>query len=215
MDQMGRHRYGLVLLMLLVVVLYAVLAPDTDLSRLIGLVLEGMVLVVVIVTSGYDLDVRRWATAIVAVAVLAVCLVAGFGSNPAGLVDGLATVLLVLTVVELLRGMARLLRQSGVTVQAIAGGIAIYLLLGMLFAVVMGVLAALSSTPYFAQGMDGNTSDHVYFSFTSMTTTGFGDFSAATRPGRSLAVLEMLVGQIYLVTVISLLVARAPRRERP
>jgi Ion channel len=46
----------------------------------------------------------------------------------------------------------------------------------------------------------------VYFSFTVLTTTGFGDFTAATHLGRALAVIEMLVGQIYLVTVIGVLV---------
>ena len=46
-----------------------------------------------------------------------------------------------------------------------------------------------------------------------MTTTGFGDLSPATRGGRAVAVLEMLTGQIYLVTVISLLVGNL-RRQR-
>jgi len=100
----------------------------------------------------------------------------------------------------------------GVTVTAIAGGLAIYLLIGMLFAVVISVIASVESAHYFTQGTNGSTSDRVYYSFTTMTTVGFGDFTAATRPGKTVAVLEMLVGQIYLVTVISLLVARAPSR---
>jgi hypothetical protein len=54
----------------------------------------------------------------------------------------------------------------------------------------------------------------VYFSFTTLTTTGYGDYTAATRGGHALAVLEMLLGQLYLVTVISLLVANLRRGGR-
>ena len=53
---------------------------------------------------------------------------------------------------------------------------------------------------------DGTQGDRVYFSFTVLTTTGFGDFSAATPAGHAVAVIEMLTGQLYLVTVIGLLI---------
>jgi len=45
-----------------------------------------------------------------------------------------------------------------------------------------------------------------------LTTTGFGDLTARTAPGRALAVLEMLIGQLYLVTVIATLVGNLSRR---
>jgi hypothetical protein len=41
-----------------------------------------------------------------------------------------------------------------------------------------------------------------------LSTTGFGDLTPAIPVGQALAVVEMLVGQIYLVTVIGLLVGR-------
>jgi hypothetical protein len=47
-----------------------------------------------------------------------------------------------------------------------------------------------------------------------MTTTGLGDLTAATRVGRALAVLEMLIGQIYVVVVIGLLVGNVTGRRR-
>jgi hypothetical protein len=46
-----------------------------------------------------------------------------------------------------------------------------------------------------------------------MTTTGYGDLTPGQRGGRAVAVLEMLTGQIYLVTVISLLVGNLRRRR--
>ena len=65
-------------------------------------------------------------------------------------------------------------------------------------------------------------SQEIYFSFTTLTTTGYGDLTPVLSVGRVLSVLEMLIGQIYLVTVIGLLVGnlrrspeRASERERP
>ena len=47
-----------------------------------------------------------------------------------------------------------------------------------------------------------------------LTTTGFGDFTADTPVGHALAVLEMLIGQLYLVTVIGVLVGSFAGRSR-
>ena len=68
--------------------------------------------------------------------------------------------------------------------------------------------------PYFAQHTSGTEGDRVYFSFTVLTTTGFGDFSAATPAGHALAVIEMLTGQLYLVTVIGLLIGSFVERRK-
>ena len=106
----------------------------------------------------------------------------------------------------IVRGVIRLLRDRGVTVQAVAGALAIYLSVGLVFAWVIGILSHFGSTRYFAQGTDGTEGDWVYFSFTVLTTTGFGDFSPATGAGHAVAVVEMLVGQLYLVTVLGLMV---------
>jgi hypothetical protein len=114
----------------------------------------------------------------------------------------------------LVGGLLRLVRERGVTVHAVAGSLAIYLLVGLLFAWVVDVVAAVQSTPYFAQGSSGTEGQRVYFSFTVLTTTGFGDLTAATPVGRALAVLEMLIGQLYLVTVIGLVVTNFRGRGR-
>ncbi len=53
--------------------------------------------------------------------------------------------------------------------------------------------------------------DQLYFSFTVLKPTGFGGFSAATPVGHALAVIEMLTGQLYVVTVIGLLIGNFSR----
>ena len=111
----------------------------------------------------------------------------------------------------------RLLRARGVTVQAVAGALAIYLSIGLVFGWIISLMTHLGAAPYFAQHTSGTAGDRVYFSFTVLTTTGFGDFSAATPSGHALAVIEMLTGQLYLVTVIGLLVGNFAGRpgDRP
>ena len=95
-----------------------------------------------------------------------------------------------------------------------AGGLAIYLLLGVAFASAIGFVSDVESNQFFSQTAHATASDRVYYSFTVLTTTGFGDFTAAHSAGRALAVLEMLVGQIYLVTVISILIGRRLEQSR-
>ena len=82
-----------------------------------------------------------------------------------------------------------------------------------MFAWAVGFVATVDSGPYFTNGQDASGGDTVYFSFTVLTTTGFGDYPAATPAGHTLAVVEMLVGQLYLVTVIGVLVGGLVRRS--
>jgi hypothetical protein len=116
--------------------------------------------------------------------------------------------------IALVRGLLRLLRDHGVTFHAVAGSLAIYLSIGLIFAWAIGFVAQVGSTPYFAQHTDGTQGDKVYFSFTVLTTTGFGDFTPATPAGHAIAVIEMLTGQLYLVTVIGLLIGNFAARRR-
>ena len=56
----------------------------------------------------------------------------------------------------------------------------------------------------------------MYFSYTTLTTTGFGDFTAGTGLGRSVTIAEALIGQLYLVVVVALIVGNiGQERRRP
>jgi voltage-gated potassium channel Kch len=52
----------------------------------------------------------------------------------------------------------------------------------------------------------------VYFSYVTLATVGYGDYTPAGDLGRTLVVGEALLGQLYLVTVVALLVSRLARR---
>jgi voltage-gated potassium channel Kch len=75
-------------------------------------------------------------------------------------------------------------------------------------------VGALGSEPFFVQTQKATTADYLYFSYVTQTTLGYGDFTAAAGLGRALAVLEALIGQIFLVTVVALLVSNLGRTRR-
>jgi Ion channel len=103
-----------------------------------------------------------------------------------------------------------------VTASSILAAICIYLFVGLAFATVYGFIAAVDSGPLFASGTDGNGAIRIYYSFVTLTTLGYGDFVPAADATRMIAVTEALLGQVYLVTVVALLVANvgANRRRR-
>jgi hypothetical protein len=102
-----------------------------------------------------------------------------------------------------------------VTLQAVMGVLSLYVLVGMLFAFVYGAIDLLGDEPFFASGETATASHCLYFSFTTLTTVGYGDFTAAADLGHTLAIFEALIGQIYLVTVVSLMVTNLGRPARP
>jgi hypothetical protein len=92
--------------------------------------------------------------------------------------------------------------------------LAIYLLAGMFFSFLYGVIGAVDADALFAQATGPSRQDELYFSFVTLTTVGYGDLSPAPGVARAFAVAEMLVGQIYLVTIVSLIVSNLGTKRR-
>jgi hypothetical protein len=209
----GAYRYGGVLLLTLAVAIFALVAPDGRAVRAIELVAAGATLLVAVLTSRAPRRTRRAAGIGVVVAVLAAAIASLTGESRPALSLAATALVTLATIGVILAGLVRLVVDRGVVLQAVLGALAIYVLLGLAFGFAVGAVAVAIDTPYFAQGSDATQSARVYYSFTTMTTTGYGDLTAATRGGRALAVLEMLLGQVYLVTVIALLVGNLRGRR--
>lgn len=210
-EGLATHRYGRVALATAVVVVATIALPDDDVGHGLALVLQALLLTIVTVAAR---DVTGRALTAIAIAAAVLGAVGAIGvALPAWLVLGLSGALAAAMVGTMAVGVVAHIRASGVTVQAISGGLAIYLLVGLLFADAYGAIAAVGDGPFFAQGTDGTSGERIYYSFAALTTTGFGDFTPRADVGRSLSVLEMLTGQIYLVVVVALLVANVRRRD--
>jgi hypothetical protein len=207
-------RYGVVFAIVLALLLFQVLAPDADWARALSVALVGGALAVAVGTSRARGSVRRARALVVSgvAAVVVIGIAAGVLSTAAAFLVG--TLLLASVPVALGGGLLRLIRTDGVTLQAVAGALAIYLLGGLLFASAISFCAAVQNGHFFTQGVHVTNGDRVYYSFTVLTTTGFGDYTTATPVGHALAVFEMLTGQLYLVTVIGVLVGNFAGRRR-
>ena len=207
-------RYAAVFLCAAAALVVLVVAPATDWTRALALLFECLALFIAVATGGGRGQMRRARAAAVGVVAVLLIAAAAAGVLTPGTASALSAAAAISASAAIAGGLVRLVRRRGVTLQAVAGAIAIYLQLGLMFAWLIGFIAHVDSAPYFAQGGDGSQSDRVYFSFTVMTTTGFGDLTAAESVGRGLAVVEMLAGQLYLVTVIGVLVGGLVGRRR-
>jgi Ion channel len=92
--------------------------------------------------------------------------------------------------------------------ETVLGAIAAYLMAGMFFAFFYHGLGLSQTQPAFfgSQGR-GVLSQDLFFSFTTLTTTGYGNLVPAGNPGQTFAVLEMLIGQLFLVTAVAKVVS--------
>ena len=101
-----------------------------------------------------------------------------------------------------------------VTLQSIYGAVSAYLILGLMFAAFYSAMFHFGGDKFFAGGRPGTTQTFQYFSFTTLTTLGYGDFTAAQSSGQAVAVVEAITGQVFLATLVARLVAsfRAPQK---
>jgi hypothetical protein len=109
----------------------------------------------------------------------------------------------------------RVLAKPTVTIQSIYGALSAYLITGLMFASIYAALDHLSESNFFAGNQPANTQTYQYFSFTTLTTLGYGDFTAAENGGRSIAVLEAMTGQVFLATLVARLVSAYRGSDRP
>jgi hypothetical protein len=91
--------------------------------------------------------------------------------------------------------------------RTILGAISVYTILGLLFTFLYSAIDRVQGSPFFGTGVAVKGADFIFFSFTTLTTTGYGDLVPAGQPGRMFAGLEMLTGQIFLVTLVAGLVS--------
>jgi hypothetical protein len=207
------HTYRSVLALVFATFVFSSLAGDEGWSAGILLVLQAATLAAALWTTGLVRADSKLAIALLVAATITATALAFTGGHVVVAVAGLASgALIVATIAVIAIGVVD---QHDVNAQSITGAICIYILLGILFVFLFSAAALLGSGDFFVQGTDGTRSLRFYFSFVTLATLGYGDYTPAGNLGHMLAVLEALVGQLYLVTVLALLVSRlrghAPR----
>jgi hypothetical protein len=203
------HRYAGVLGFVLVVFFFSALAPTNKWSLALIVLLQAAMLTLALWTGGRS-NIGRAELGVIAVTIgfLAVDLAFGDDKDVYGSVSLYSALLTVGTILVIGRGVAR---QPAINLQSVTGAIAIYLLIGLFFVYVYGAVDKLSAAQFFVQTAQASRPLLQYFSYVTLATVGYGDYTAAGKLGRMLAVSEALLGQLYLVTVLAILVSQLGR----
>ena len=162
-------------------------------------------------------NLRIACSLLVALAILLALLQVLFTDNDGELYVRISSlVLVVIATPVMVHGMIKQVkREKAVTVFTMLGVLCIYLLMALAFGEAFGLIQAANDAPFFRDGQGAeDLSNYLYFSITTITTAGLGDFSPAGDLGRSLTAAEALIGQIYLVTVVAVIVANLGRRAQ-
>ncbi len=104
--------------------------------------------------------------------------------------------------------LSAIFRENEVTLDVIYGAIAVYLLMALMWAFIYEVIDTLNPNAFSVteEALEGTRHHFIYYSFVSITTVGYGDITPLSLSARSFSILEMVVGQIYLVVLIARLV---------
>ena len=209
--------YGLVLILILITfVVMMTLPPEGWGGRVAAIAVAGLTAIIAFTSS----DVRparvRLAIVVAAAAVVAAGIAESASSQQLlGTAFGAVSILLAIAAVAILRRV--IIGVSKVDVRTILGAISVFTLLGLIFAFLYFGFSRWSHSDFFTGVDQARSSDYLFFSYTTLTTTGYGNLVPAGTLGQSFAVFEMLVGQIFLVTLVAGLVSlwRPSNTEAP
>ena len=205
-------RYGLLFLATGASVAVQGVANPGGVQQVVVTALAGGTLVLAFHAAGLAPRFTRAVIAFAAAAVVVAIVRATAGGIGEGAARAVNAALVALGPPAVTIGLLRELRATQeVRLEAVFGVLCLYVLIGMTFGFVYGAIDNLGGDPFFAGGAPASVSHCLYFSLTTLATVGYGDFVARSNLGHTLAVSEALIGQIYLVTVVSLIVSNLRR----
>jgi|SRR6188472_2507251 len=212
-----RDAFGLVLVLVLLTYLLASLLDNKGWSAVVLTVSTSATSVVALVSSHVKASVVRasiWLSVLtVGLAVLAAIADERWFLNFASLIQ------ICLLTVAMGAVLWRVVSSAEVGSRTILGAISVYAVLGILFTFLYGTIDRIQGEPFFEEVARPAGNDFLFFSYTTLTTTGYGNLVPGGQPGRMFAGLEMMLGQIFLVTLVAGLVSlwrpgEALRRRR-
>jgi hypothetical protein len=196
----ARDRFGL-LLVLLVGSFLALGVSGERWGRIVAGVLQVGALAVAFLATEVRID-HRWVGLLALGGIASVVLASVSGEIPNGLAEVAAVIVLAAILVAVLD---RVLRHRRVTLQTLYGAMCAYFLIGLMFGSVYRAIDELTDASLFGEPVD--VSVYSYFSFTTLTTLGFGDYTAVTDLGRRLTMIEAVMGQLFIATTLARLVS--------
>jgi hypothetical protein len=212
----GKERYGLALTLILASMVFIMAAPEGGWVSVVSLSLQAAALFASLRAAQPSFHLRVACGVLIGLVIAVAWTQASFGKQVDSEYVDIATLALVLVAAPVITwGLIRQVRERGaITIHTMMGVLCIYLLMSLAFASAFAAVAQISGDTFFSEGADwGTINNYLYFSLTTITTVGIGDLTPATDLGRSLTAAEALIGQIYLVTVVAVIVANLRPRK--
>jgi hypothetical protein len=197
--------FGLVLLLVLTTYVLASVLSNRGWAAVLLSLSTGATSVVALTSShARGVFVRR----ALAIAALATALAAVSAISGARLWLNVSSFLEIgLLAVAMAAVLRRVVTANEVSFRTILGAVSVYTALGILFTWAYGAIDRIEGGGFFGAGVETKGSDFLFFSYTTLTTTGYGDLVPVGQVGRMVSGLEMMIGQIFLVTLVAGLVS--------
>ena len=203
----GARRYGILLAILVVTYLLSAFTVASLVSAVQVLLFLAVVLIALRNGRLHRRTSQFVGVGLLLGSVISAILQAVDNSGYGGALASAWTALILLLAVYII--LWQVLTQPEITLQSIFGVLSAYMMIGLIFCAVYIAMWKFSGTPFFTELTQNgtNTKEFQYFSFTTLTTLGYGDFTAVGDGGRAFAVLEAMIGQMFLATLVARLVA--------
>ena len=201
------NAYGVVLILILITfVVMMTLPPEGWAGRVTAVAVAGLTALVAFTSSDVRPGRVRLAALVAVTAVVAAIIAERIPSERLlGVAFSAVSILLAIAAVTILRRV--IVGATQVDFRTILGAVSVYALLGLLFAFFFFAVGRWTHSEFFTGVAEPRSSDYLFFSYTTLTTTGYGNLIPAGTVGQSFAVFEMLSGQIFLVTLVAGLVS--------
>jgi Ion channel len=215
----ARDAFGLVFVLVLITYALASLLENHGWTSVVLTTATSATSVVALVSSHAR---HRFVRVVLVLAALTVVLAAIGAATDDRTWLNVATVIQVsLLAIAMAAVLRRVVTSPEVGSRTILGALSVYAVLGILFTFLYGVIERVQGGAFFEGHPHPASSDFLFFSYTTLTTTGYGNLVPGGQPGRLISGLEMMAGQIFLVTLVAGLVslwrpgeAIVRRRER-
>lgn len=200
-----RDAFGLVLVLVLTTYVLLSLVGDRGWASVLICATTSATSIISLTSSHVQHRFVRMAALLAAISIL--MTVIGAASGALIWLNFSSAIQVILLAIATIAVLMRVITTAEVNSRTILGAISVYTVLGILFTFVYATIDRIQDGPFFEGHPEAHAGDFLFFSYTTLTTTGFGDLVPGGQPGRMITGLEMMIGQIFLVTLVAGLVA--------
>lgn len=189
--------------------------PHTDPSPWAFLAMLATVAIVFAVTRA-QLLVQRISWVVLSVAGAAAVIATLLGVDGPMLAIPLSAASMIALLVAPAVIIAHQVTRRGLNLEALLAAVTAYILVGMFFAFVYNLISQISPTLMFGTETPDSLGNQLFFSFTALTTTGYGNLVPVGAGGQGLAIAEGITGQFFLITAVARIIRGASaKRDAP